>query len=64
MRQRQLREHLLQPGILGLEFLEPQQLRDVEAPVIGLPVVKGRLGSPVGKLYPQVVLIVRGLHVG
>lgn len=35
--------HFLQPAALGLDLLQPSKLRDTQAAVLLLPVVKGRL---------------------
>jgi hypothetical protein len=58
MRQRQLREHLLQPGVLAFEFLQPPQLRDIQAAVLRFPVVERRFANTV--LANQL----RDLHAG
>lgn len=47
MRQRQIREHALQPSILSLEFLQSPKLRDIQAAVLRLPVVERRFADTV-----------------
>jgi hypothetical protein len=54
--QRQLRVHLLEPGVLGLELLQAPQLRHIEPPVLRLPLVVSRrtdavLASNLGHLH-------------